>query len=220
MNETDLRQLLSDKAEELTPSTPFPAARLRARRRRGAGLVALAASMSMLLGGVVVAGGRGQGEGTPVRPRAARNLVPVDLAGYYEEDESPRSRDEVQAHVDCMREQGFDLPDPVRTDDGWMVYVEDPDALGVGGPEWREAAFVTCRPAPPEGGGDLYMGSGPAAAIGDFRDCMRAQGFSLPEPRLEDGTWIFDGDGLPFGDEAWARALFVTCWPAGPTDRR
>jgi hypothetical protein len=128
------------------------------------------------------------------------------------------SGDDVREHIECMREQGFELPDPTRTDEGWAVLVDDPEDMGMETRRWREAAFVTCRPSPPPGAGDLIFSNDilPTERVDEFRACMSNEGFDLPAPRLTDGNvWRFpiSEAGIDIGRDDWNRAVFVTCAP-------
>jgi hypothetical protein len=152
--------------------------------------------------------------------------VPVNFADYYDdvhhEGDSDAGRqisgDDVREHIECMREQGFELPDPTRTDEGWAVLVDDPEDMGMETRRWREAAFVTCRPSPPPGAGDLIFSNDilPTERVDEFRACMSNEGFDLPGPRLTDGNvWRFpiSEAGIDIGRDDWNRAVFVTCAP-------
>lgn len=218
MNQTELRELLDEKARAFSLDERIPSEiRRRARRRVvlsriGAGLTT---AVLLLGGGVLVTQA---GRSTPTPP-ITKVPVAIDLVDYYDDDddESGSSRSELDRHVSCMREQGFDLPDPTRTDDGWSILVADPDSLGFNTPEWREAAFVDCRPSPPPGPGDLIFGFDILSQSGTdaFRSCMADEGFGLPPARAGDNEWRFDlsDSTIDLGDEGWSRAVFVTCWP-------
>jgi hypothetical protein len=224
MNENELRDLLRDRAKEIDLSDRIPQ-RVAGRARRRIALSGIAAgltSLVLLLGGGLLVTSLGRFQ----PPRATEVPLAIDLTdyyqvGYHEQGDRPddnASREEIEQHVACMRRAGFDLPDPTRTESGWAILVEDPEALGFETRAWREAAFVTCRPPPPPGPGDMVFGKSvmSEAEVEDFRSCMAAEGFELPAPRLSEGMWRFDtsNGGIDFGDEAWNRAVFVTCFPA------
>jgi hypothetical protein len=150
----------------------------------------------------------------------------LELADYYGnghhgdgENTDPLSADEVEEHVNCMRREGFDVPDPTRTSDGWMISVEHPEDLNLESRQWREAMFVTCAPEPPPGPGDLIFGASILSSeeVGPFRACMQSAGFALPDPTFsaERNQWRFNTSemGIDYGDENWNRAVFVECNP-------
>ena len=120
-------------------------------------------------------------------------------------------------HIACMRAQGFDIPDPIRTDDGWRIEV-DPSVVDVGSQAWREAAFVTCR-LPMPASGNVILGLS-KELVDRFVACVGAQGFDLPEPTLNhDGEYVFDltGTDIDLSSTAWNEAAFLTCSPdVGP----
>ena len=215
MNANDLRRALISKAAEFDMPGSVPdgfdqAARTRLARaavRVGAGaLAAIVVGVSLM-------------HVLSVRDGSSKTKMPVtiDLVGdYVVEDHGGRdsipSRNEVDQHVACMRRQGFDLPRPVRSAHGWSINVNDPEQLGVGSREWREAAFVTCAPSPPPGPGDLVLPGVSAERIQEFRGCMERQGFTLRPPVQAARGWRFHTRGeVDFGDRRWNRAVFVTC---------
>jgi hypothetical protein len=227
MDLTELRDVLQDNANRMNLAGRIPhQVKRRARRRLAlAGITAFLTAAGLFAAGslLVTFAGRAQPS-----PPPAKIPLAIDLADYYEDAHQGRQartneevpREEVDRHVACMRKAGFDLPDPTRTETGWSVVVEDPEALGFDTPAWREAAFVTCRPTPPPGAGDLVFGTSvmSEAGVEEFRSCMAAEGFELPAPRLSDGMWRFETSdgGIDFGDDAWNRAVFVICLSPEP----
>lgn len=224
LKESELRNLLKEKADEISldqriPEVVHHRASSRALPRRvGAALVVTA----LCVGAPVLLAQ--PGDRAPTRP--GRNMPSaIDLLDYYEqapgEDESRGALDEaslreLERHVACMRQQGFNLPDPTREDQGWSIVVDDPEEIGFETPEWRRAAFVECPPKPPSGAGDLIFGLGLTSRPGseEFRACMAEQGFDLPPARATDEHWRFDLSGvdIDLGSRRWNEALFVTCW--------
>lgn len=221
MNEDDLRELLKERADDFHPhDRDLEATVRRARGLQSRALARLSATTVVVLtivvgSSLVFDGSRQSGPGRAAgKPSVA--IQEIRLADYYEDDgngtndEAP-SREEIARHVACMREQGFELPDPTRTEDGWMISVPDEDRFDIGSERWREAAFVTCAPPVPPGNGDLVVPLVPEQRIEEFRSCMAGQGFQLPEPISTDSSWRFEGRATNFGDERWRRALFLTC---------
>ena len=223
MKEADLRRALAEKAQEFAMTDPPPGFVVKKIRRR--------VVLSVLRGAVVVTvlvggGSLAFSSGPRMEPQRPEKLpLAIELVDDYVDDghqegsgeDAAPSRQEVQSHVECMREQGFDLPDPIRTGRGWEIQVEDSESLDWETPRWREAAFVACRPSPPPGPGDLVLGIPLSEeTIQDFERCIEGEGFDLPEPMAnpEGEGWIFDlsETDVDFGDADWNRAVFVTCW--------
>ena len=218
MDLNELRDVLQKNANQMDLDGRIPHQIKRRARRR----LALAGTTAVLTSiGLFAAGGLLVTSSGRVQPSPPPDKIPVaiDLVDYYEATTNEEvSLEDVDRHVACMRSAGFDLPDPIRTETGWSVIADDPESLGFNTPAWREAAFVTCRPAPPAGPpGDLVFGTSvmSEAGVEKFRSCMAAEGFELPTPRLSDGVWRFETSdgGIDFGDDAWNRAVFVTCLP-------
>jgi hypothetical protein len=226
VNQSELRDLLYDKADEFSLNSRIPTHVMRRAKRRvvlstlGTGLALV---LLVLSAGTLVTQLRQQTSS----PHLIRVPLAIELVDYYDDSrhqgEDARknpiaSRDEATRHAACMREQGFDLPSPTRTQHGWDFLIEDPKALGFNTRKWREAAFVTCRPDPPLGPGDLIIG---AEVLSDddivtFRSCMKAEGLRLPLPaRSGENKWRFDTSrsDLDISSDALPRAVFVTCWP-------
>jgi hypothetical protein len=220
MDERDLRNALRDHAARFEMDPAASPEILRRAGRRIAARVAIGTAITTLVvaaASLIAGGGLSQPRGPDVGRRGRTVPIELELVDYYKSDgnkaDSGPSRQEIDQHIDCMREQGFDLPAPTRTNDRWMVFVEDPQRLDIGSARWREAAFVECSPPEPPGPGDLIMPGVPEPRIDRFRDCIRAEGFELPAPHLEKGVWRFDmsGPGADFGDPDWRRAVFVSC---------
>jgi hypothetical protein len=117
-------------------------------------------------------------------------------------------------HIACMRAQGFAIPDPTQTPNGWSIVVDDPEAVGFGTTAWREAAFVTCAIDRPLSG-NLILGLS-KDRVDAFVTCMAGQGFDLSAPTLNDqGAYVFDltKTDIDTGRADWDRAAFVTCSP-------
>jgi hypothetical protein len=217
-SETEIRVMLRRRAGAFTmPSEPSPAVVRRVRRRVSVALAVTAAGVSAV--GLVIAlligtfgAATTPGGGVDTGPPSSRTSV--TLVSYLLPDtQTGGSVDELRAHIDCMRAQGFDIPDAVRTADGWTIAV-DPDLVDIGSPEWREAAFVTCRlPVPASGNFILGLSQ---ERVERFVACVSDQGFDLPEPtHNDDGEFVFDltETNIDMSDPAWNRAAFVTCSP-------
>ncbi|MDP9343967.1 MAG: hypothetical protein M3Q23_18120 [Actinomycetota bacterium] len=209
--EDELRDLLGTNAEGFEMDGTLPPRVLRRARARAFRAVSAVVVVAIVAGTVSVATLRGHPRG-PARTTAGAPVV--KLVNYI--DDSDADGAGLEQYAQCMRGQGFDVPDPVRTDDGWRILVPA-DSIDRSSPGWQEAAFVTCRltqfvdrPL----SGDLVLGDRTPAEIDGFLACMQAQGFDLPEPtKRADGLYRYDLQTTPIdtSSEAWNRALFVTC---------
>jgi hypothetical protein len=56
------------------------------------------------------------------------------------------SQERVERFVACVRDQGFDLPEPTHNDDGEFVFDLTETNIDMSDPAWNRAAFVTCSP--------------------------------------------------------------------------
>lgn len=213
--EPEIREMLRRRADafSMDPQPPPPVAhRVRHRIRNKLALVAggiSAGLVAFLLLGSLGAGTAPQ-DGLDA---GAASGTSVKLVSFLLPATSLSSGDELQTHIDCMRAQGFDIPDAVRTADGWTIEV-DLSLVDVGSPEWREAAFVTCR-LPVPASGNFILGL-PQERVERFVACVGDQGFGLPEPTLnDDGEFVFDltETNIDMSDPEWNRAAFVTCSP-------
>ncbi|MBA2338609.1 MAG: hypothetical protein H0V96_12810 [Acidimicrobiia bacterium] len=96
------------------------------------------------------------------------------------------------AHAQCMREHGFDWPDPVLEDGGWDIRF--PDGLDPDTPTYREAE-VECQEvfesAVPRDEGedpeDRALLEQEMERMLAFAACMRDQGVDFPDPVFEEG---------------------------------
>jgi hypothetical protein len=217
MIDEEIRKLFQEKADEFTLGPTFPEAVTRRARRRvtrwlaGGTTVVMAAAVALALAVQSVrppAGGTG-GDSTGAT---------VDLVAYVSSDDPPskeQANDEgggagLRDFVDCMRQQGFDLPDPQRTDEGWTIPVtQRPEDT----PAWREAVFVACRPGNLRLRGEMVIGGVTEATVNSFIACMGSEGYTLPEPSRSGDEYLFDLQGTGFDTEAdaWHQAVFVTC---------
>ena len=92
------------------------------------------------------------------------------------------------AFAQCMRERGYDWPDPVWTGQGWDTRVAedlDPDDPAF------EADIAGCEQvrdglAPPAAADPDALEAELQQRL-EFAACMRAEGIDFPDPRLEDG---------------------------------
>jgi hypothetical protein len=141
MNETDLRAMLRAEADRFQRDQAWLAdlgkTRRAKSRRNLASIVALAALViTSLLYTVSM-------EESPLTPEAQAHPIYIRLAGY-QADKGASMPADLRLHLNCMRDHGFDLPDPSRTGGGWVLKINDPESLGLETNRWKHAAFGTC----------------------------------------------------------------------------
>ena len=226
-SEPEIRDALLRQAEmfemPIGPPREFRSAIRRQRSRNGAAI----GLGSATVGAIVVAAVLfvpSRGAGTPPGSQPGNRTGDVAAMSYVLLDSKvatePSAPGWLTDHIACMREQGFDIPDPTQTSDGWSVTVVDPAAAGMGTPAWREAAFVTCAPGRPMSG-NFILGF-PKDTVDAFVTCMAGQGYVLPSPTVnQDGEYVFvlTSTGIDTAQAAWDEAVFLTCSPDGGTDR-
>lgn len=96
------------------------------------------------------------------------------------------------AHAQCMRQHGFDWPDPVLVDGGWDIRFPeglDPDAPAyriaeVECEEVRRAALSQEEGDNPE---DRALLEEEMDSMLEFAACMRDQGIEFPDPQFDSG---------------------------------
>lgn len=123
-------------------------------------------------------------------------------------DHDPPGEEAALAHAECMREHGFDWPDPKFVDGEWETHYE---GIDLESPEYKQAE-VECQQVRQEAGpddGDLDPAERAAveqelAERLEFAACMREHGIDYPDPELsEDGRGISELAGPVDGD--WDR---------------
>lgn len=94
-----------------------------------------------------------------------------------------RVSDEERARqfVDCMRDNGIDLPDPVPDDDGGFDFGMADAGVDLQDPAFQEA-IQACRDELP-GGGQVDLDDPELQAqLREFAQCMRDKGIDMPDP--------------------------------------
>jgi hypothetical protein len=161
MNESDLRSALRQEAERFDPPSGWLDQLPRRRRRR---IPRPAAVLSVMTAAAVAAavyvgalGPSGDSSGPPRREATPTtsddtigSTVTMQLVGYDAPVHGtlPRSLEE---HLSCMRDHGYDIPDPDWTGHGWMLTLEDTSGLGFGTLRWKRTVFITCALTRPVG---------------------------------------------------------------------
>src|SRR6266508_526099 len=217
-SEPEIREMLRRRANAFAMDAQPPAPIERRVRRRITGKLALAAGglasialVATLLIGTIGAPGTAPRRGVDTGSSSRGSSVKLVSYLFPDATTSDGQADsglpaELSDHLDCMRAQGFDLPDPVRTSDGWTISA-DPSVVDIGSPEWREAAFVTCHlPLPASGNFILGLSK---ERVDRFVACVSDQGFDLPEPTLNgDGEFVFDltGTAIDMSSREWNHA--------------
>jgi hypothetical protein len=112
------------------------------------------------------------------------------------------------AFAECMRENGVpDFPDPVVEDGRIQMRIGGPDGGGELDPEAMEAAQEACQDLAPRGGGNFSEEDRQEMqdAFLDYAQCMRENGYDMPDPDFEDGDGLFRMQGEP-DDPAFQQA--------------
>jgi hypothetical protein len=222
--EDELRELLGSGTEGFDMDGALPPRVRKRARARAFRALSVVVVVAVATGGATVATLRGHPSG-PTRTVAR---APVVKLMNYIDDPTDADGSVLRQVAQCMRDHGFDIPDPVSTGDGWQIEVPA-DSIDRSSSTWQEAAFVTCnlskfvdRPLT----GDLVLGDRTPDEIAAFLTCMQGQGFDLPEPtQRADGLWVYDLQTTPIdtGSDAWNRAMLITCafpggdGPSGPS---
>jgi hypothetical protein len=235
-SEPELRELLHQRARQFSMAQQLPPAILRRARRKRSRTVVLAGVAVLAMGALGAVALRpapasdpadraavgAASRSTPIRALKSVSYVLADPTiadtHAHTNDGPTLTVKELREHARCMRAQGFDIPDPTRTAEGWAVKV-DPGALDLGSSRLREAMFVTCGPLGGPLTGNLVLGGPSQQQIDRFLSCMRSRGFDLPRPRKQpSGDYLFDlsRTSIDTSRPAWNRALFVTCSPRMP----
>jgi hypothetical protein len=220
--EDELRELLGTSAEgfDMDGAIP-PRVRKRGRARAFRALSAVVA-VAVLGGALSVVTLRGHPAGSTGTTNRATGGTGVRLLSYDGDPSSPPDATALQEQAQCMRDHGFDVPFPVETGIGREI-VPPAGSIDRSSPAWQEAEFVTCSLF-------KFMSGPPPAArvftaplpldIQAFLDCMKGQGFDLPDPVQEaEGMYRIDlsGTSIDTSSDAWNRALFLTCAPPEPS---
>jgi hypothetical protein len=103
--------------------------------------------------------------------------------------------------VQCMRDQGVDVPDPQVDADGNLTLGDGGPGLGGGGggvdQEALQAASEVCGEIPPGAfGGDQPDQTEVQDRLLEFAQCMRDNGYDMPDPDFSGG----EGLTSAFGD--------------------
>jgi hypothetical protein len=213
--EDELRELFGTTADrfEMDGTMP-PGVRKRARARAFRALSAVV-GVAILAGGLSVVSLRAH----PAGQRATSAAVPgITLVDYVNDSPYP-DLTAAKEQARCMRDQGFDFPDPVQNGTGWQIAL--PSSIDQSSYAWREALFVTCAISkfanvpPPEHLGFVAPTLEDAQAL---VDCMQAQGFHLPAPTQQGDRYEIDlsHTSIDTSSDAWNQALLVTCTPPQP----
>src|SRR5947199_8615902 len=130
--EDELRELFEDRADQFYMDRSMPRNIARRARRRGIRAIAVVAVLALAAGSASVAALRVHGRGGPTRASAhppgtghtektVLKLVDYAPADGQDSPDDPSFESAFQQHVQCMRDHGFDVPDPTKTDNGWSI---------------------------------------------------------------------------------------------------
>lgn len=122
--------------------------------------------------------------------------------------EATGSDDQALEFVQCLREQGLDVPDP----DPESGMIDLGSAVEDAGQEAVQAAVEACRDlAPGSEGGDAGSSQEQQEALLEFAQCMRDNGVDMADPDQSGGGVIFNDPNLA-NDPDFQDAL-TTCQP-------
>ncbi len=114
------------------------------------------------------------------------------------------------AFTACLRDEGVDVPDPTVDADGNPRFTQPPDLSEITSDQLN-AALDACRDELEQVtigfiGTDL---TGIEDAMLEYAQCMRANGFDLPDPKLDLNFGGPDGFQGPFGEIDFADPDFI-----------
>lgn len=116
------------------------------------------------------------------------------------------------AYAECMREHGYDWPDPVWDGGGWDTHIEE--EIDYDSPEYQQNAAeceeVRLEVGPagmPDGGEDIDAFLQERL---DFAACMRDEGIEFPDPQVDE-QGIGELAGPIDGDQEAFDAATATC---------
>jgi hypothetical protein len=146
----------------------------------------------MLMLGTAVACGDSSDDGEGV---ASADGTETD-GGSTTDIEQLSDEEQAQAFVDCMREQGIDMPDPDPNGEGGLLNLQELDVPR----EELRPALDACREFSPFGGDSGEpMDPEVLAQMTEFAQCMRDNGIDMPDPNPNGG--FATDEGLPFDPE-------------------
>jgi hypothetical protein len=107
-------------------------------------MAAAVAAAVVLLGPQEPAGpGSHIATGAPPGTGSPGDTVTIALVGYAAPVERAVPKT-LRDHLSCMRDHGYDIPDPEWTGHGWLLTIKQAKGLGVGTAAWKKTAFITC----------------------------------------------------------------------------
>lgn len=95
--------------------------------------------------------------------------------------EQVSDEEKAREFVDCMRENGVELPDPVPDGDGGFDFGVDDAGVALDDPAFR-TAIQACRDKLPGGGREYLDDPETQAQLREFAQCMRDNGVDFPDP--------------------------------------
>lgn len=122
------------------------------------------------------------------------------------------SEQELLDWVECMRDQGVDIPDPEVDADGNLGFPEGIQITGDGSGASPEEAQAECGDIPEGaargGGGERMDQSELEDTVLEYAQCMRDNGVDMPDPEIDGGrvTMGGPGSGLDQNDPAFQEA--------------
>jgi hypothetical protein len=132
--------------------------------------------------------------------------------GQPQREMSAEQQDAILEFAQCMRDHGVDMPDPqISEDGGVMIQAGGPGGEGgpeqSGGPgdeEW-EAANEACQPIMDAAMPEVEIDPEQQAEMQDrlvaVAECMRARGYDMPDPEVDENGRVTVQMGAPGGGE-------------------
>jgi hypothetical protein len=129
-----------------------------------------------------------------------------DDGGAAESDED--LEEQALAFSECMRENGVpDFPDPEIEDGRIQMRIGGPDGGAQIDQEAMEKAMQACEDLAPRGGGNFSEEDRQEMqdAMLEYAQCMRDNGYDMPDPDFSDGGGMIRLEGEP-DDPAFEKA--------------
>jgi hypothetical protein len=183
---------LEPSPDPIDRGRPTSSGRYELTPRAEPGWWLLAVCLTLLLVLLLAAcGGDDSGEAVP--SAGGDNAAGDDGGGQSEESKEEREQ-ALLDWVECMRDEGVDVPDPEVDADGNMRMPGMRVTADANGPSIEEAQ-ETCGqiPSPPGGGGGRRDESELEDAALEYAQCMRDHGIDMPDPEVDGGRVTFGG---------------------------
>jgi hypothetical protein len=165
------------------------------RRGRGAQWILTVCALALLVLLLVACGGGGSEDGVAA---ASEDTSGSDDSGDDSSDDGSASdsEEELIDWVECMRDEGIDVPDPQVDADGNLTLGPGLGGGGGGGggqldPEALQDATEVCGEVPQSAfGGERPDQTEIQDTLLEFAQCMRKNGYDMPDPNFSGGSAV------------------------------